>query len=179
MKKKAIDSILSFINRYRAVTFGALRMNIPHISDETIFSDTTRLCKRRLISYEKKKRDIDSTMYFSETFNREHTKTVFDNTEIAYQTALKAIGILRRYLKITYEEPSFFPIPVKFGYIDSEGEEQNAQLIYLEYWENQMMAKKVYVLPRKSYREILHCFQPQKEEKKTRVYLKKMIRFFK
>ena len=64
MKKKAIDSILSFINRYRAVTFGALRMNIPHISDETIFSDTTRLCKRRLISYEKKKRDIDSTMYF-------------------------------------------------------------------------------------------------------------------
>ena len=143
MKKKAIDSILSFINRYRAVTFGALRMNIPHISDETIFSDTTRLCKRRLISYEKKKRDIDSPMYFSETFNREHTKTVFDNTEIAYQTALKAIGILRRYLKITYEEPSFFPIPVKFGYIDSEGEEQNAQLIYLEYWENQMMAKKI------------------------------------
>ena len=93
MKKKAIDSILSFINKYRAVTFGALRMNIPHISDETIFSDTTRLCKRRLISYEKKKRDIDSPMYFSETFNREHTKTVFDNTEIAYQTALKAIGI--------------------------------------------------------------------------------------
>ena len=87
MKKKAIDSILSFINKYRAVTFGALRMNIPHISDETIFTDTTRLCKRRLISYEKKKRDIDSTMYFSETFNREHTKTVFDNTEIAYQTA--------------------------------------------------------------------------------------------
>ena len=82
-------------------------------------------------------------MYFSETFNREHIKTVFDNTEIAYQTALKAIGILRRYLKITYEEPSFFPIPVKFGYIDSEGEEQNAQLIYLEYWENQMMAKKI------------------------------------
>ena len=38
---------------------------------------------------------------------------------------------------------------------------------------------EVYVLPRKSYREILHCFQPQKEEKKTRVYLKKMIRFFK
>ena len=99
MKKKAIDSILSFINRYRAVTFGALRINFPHISDETIFSDTTRLCKRRLISYEKKKRDIDSTMYFSETFNREHTKTVFDNTEIAYQTALKAIGILRRYLR--------------------------------------------------------------------------------
>ena len=86
---------------------------------------------------------IYSTVYYSETFNREHTKTVFDNTEIAYQTVLKAIGILRRYLKITYEEPSFFPIPVKFGYIDSEGEEQNAQLIYLEYWENQMMAKKI------------------------------------
>ena len=59
MKKKAIDSILSFINRYRAVTFGALRMNIPHISDETIFSDTTRLCKRRLISYEKKNGIVD------------------------------------------------------------------------------------------------------------------------
>lgn len=165
---------------------------------------------------------------------------------------------------------------------NSEGEEQNAQLIYLEYWENQMMAKKiaqmldagydsvsaqrcdtsriwttrvkrkafvigiqnqtiikrmssvtviivtcsphkeipsrdndnadghdiiniirdylmceddsglymnvfydtrisdhyyteVYVLPRQNYREILRCFQPQKEEKKTRVYLKKEI----
>lgn len=142
MKKKAIDYILNFINRYRAVTFGALRMNYPNISDETIFTDTTRLCKRGLISYEKKKRDIDSTVYFSETFNREHTKSVFDNTEVAYQAALKSLGVLRRYLKITYEEPSFFPVPVKFGYIDSEGEEQNAQLIYLEYWENQMMAKK-------------------------------------
>jgi len=38
---------------------------------------------------------------------------------------------------------------------------------------------EVYVLPRKSYREILHCFQPQKDEKKTRVHLKKMIRFLK
>ena len=118
-------------------------MNFPHISDETIFTDTTRLCKRRMISFEKKKRDIDSTVYFSETFNREQTKSVFDNTEVAYQTALKALGVLRRYLKITYEEPSFFPAPVKFGYIDSEGKEQNAQLIYLEYWENQMMAKKI------------------------------------
>ena len=27
MKKKAIDTILDFINKYRAVTFGALRMN--------------------------------------------------------------------------------------------------------------------------------------------------------
>ena len=143
MKRKAIDTILDFINRYRAVTFGALRMNFPHISDETIFTDTTRLCKRRMISFEKKKRDIDSTVYFSETFNREQTKSVFDNTEVAYQTALKALGVLRRYLKTTYEEPSFFPVPVKFGYIDSEGEEQNAQLIYLEYWENQMMAKKI------------------------------------
>lgn len=143
MKRKAIDTILDFINRYRAVTFGALQMNFPHISDETIFTDTTRLCKRRLISFEKKKRDIDGTVYFSETFNREHTKSVFDNTEVAYQTALKALGVLRRYLKTTYEEPSFFPVPVKFGYIDSEGEEQNAQLIYLEYWENQMMAKKI------------------------------------
>ena len=104
MKRKAIDTILDFINRYRAVTFGALQMNFPHISDETIFTDTTRLCKRRLISFEKKKRDIDGTVYFSETFNREHTKSVFDNTEVAYQTALKALGVLRRYLKITYEE---------------------------------------------------------------------------
>ena len=38
---------------------------------------------------------------------------------------------------------------------------------------------EVYVLPRKSYREILHCFQPQKDEKKTRVHLMKMFRFFK
>ena len=37
MKKKSIDTILDFINKYRAVTFGALRMNLPHISDETIF----------------------------------------------------------------------------------------------------------------------------------------------
>ena len=49
MKKKAIDTILDFVNKYRAVTFGALRMNFPHISDETIFTDTTRLCKRGLI----------------------------------------------------------------------------------------------------------------------------------
>ena len=143
MKKRAIDTILDFINKYRAVTFGALKFNFPHISDETIFTDTTRLCRRRLISFEKKKRDIYSTVYYSETFNREHTKSVFDNTEVGYQTALKALGVLRRYLKITYEEPSFFPVPVKFGYIDSEGKEQNAQLIYLEYWENQMMAKKI------------------------------------
>lgn len=34
---------------------------------------------------------------------------------------------------------------------------------------------EVYVLPRQNYREILRCFQPQKEEKKTRVYLKKEI----
>ena len=33
MKKKAIDTILDFVNKYRAVTFGALRMNFPHISD--------------------------------------------------------------------------------------------------------------------------------------------------
>ena len=143
MKKKAIDTILDFVNKYRAVTFGALRMNFPHISDETIFTDTTRLCKRGLISYEKKKREIDSTVYFSETFNREHAKSIFDNTETGYQTALMALGVLRRYLKITYEEPSFFPSPVKFGFINSEGEEHNAQLIFLEYWENQMMAKKI------------------------------------
>ena len=143
MKKKAIDTILDFVNKYRAVTFGALRINFPHISDETIFTDTTRLCKRGLISYEKKKREIDSTVYFSETFNREHTKSIFDNTETGYQTALMALGVLRRYLKITYEEPSFFPSPVKFGYINYEGEEQNAQLLFLEYWENQMMAKKI------------------------------------
>ena len=143
MKKKAIDTILDFVNKYRAVTFGALRMNFPHISDETIFTDTTRLCKRGLISYEKKKREIDNTVYFSETFNREHTKSIFDNTETGYQTALMALGVLRRYLKITYEEPSFFPSPVKFGFINSEGEEHNAQLIFLEYWENQMMAKKI------------------------------------
>ena len=143
MKKKAIDTILDFINKYRAVTFGALRMNFPHISDETIFTDTTRLCKRGLITYEKKKRDIYGTVYFSETFNREHTKSVFDNTENGYQAALTALGVLRRYLKITYEEPSFFPSPVKFGYINYEGEEQNAQLLFLEYWENQMMAKKI------------------------------------
>ena len=143
MKKKAIDTILDFVNKYRAVTFGALRMNFPHISDETIFTDTTRLCKRGLISYEKKKREIDNTVYFSETFNREHAKSIFDNTENGYQTALTALGVLRRYLKITYEEPSFFPSPVKFGFINSEGEEQNAQLIFLEYWENQMMAKKI------------------------------------
>lgn len=143
MKKKAIDTILDFINKYRAVTFGALRMNLPHISDETIFTDTTRLCKRGLLSYEKKKRDIDSTVYFSETFNREHTKSIFDNTETGYQAALTTLGVLRRYLKITYEEPSFFPSPVKFGYINSEGEEQNAQLLFLEYWENQMMAKRI------------------------------------
>ena len=123
MKKKAIDTILDFVNKYRAVTFGALRMNFPHISDETIFTDTTRLCKRGLISYEKKKREIDSTVYFSETFNREHAKSIFDNTENGYQTALTALGVLRRYLKITYEEPSFFPSPVKFGFINSEGEE--------------------------------------------------------
>lgn len=91
MSKKAIDCILDFINKYRAVSFSALRMNFPHISDETIFTDTTRLCKRRLISYEKKKRDLSSTVYFSETFNREHTKTVFDNTENGYQTALTVI----------------------------------------------------------------------------------------
>ena len=108
MKKKAIDTILDFINKYRAVTLGALRMNFPHISDETIFTDTTRLCKRGLISYEKKKRDIDGTMYFSETFNREHTKSVFDNTENGYQAALTAMGALRRYLKITYEELRMF-----------------------------------------------------------------------
>ena len=143
MKKKSIDTILDFINKYRAVTFGALRMNLPHISDETIFTDTTRLCKRGLITYEKKKRDIYGTVYFSETFNREHTKSVFDNTENGYQAALTALGVLRRYLKITYEEPSFFPSPVKFGYINYEGEEQNAQLLFLEYWENQMMAKKI------------------------------------
>ena len=143
MKKKAIDTILDFVNKYRAVTFGALRMNFPHISDETIFTDTTRLCKRGLISYEKKKREIDNTVYFSETFNREHAKSIFDNTETGYQTALMALGVLRRYLKITYEEPSFFPSPVKFGFINSEGEEHNAQLIFLEYWENQMMAKKI------------------------------------
>lgn len=143
MKKKAIDTILDFINKYRAVTFGALRMNFPHISEETIFTDTTRLCKRRLISYEKKKRDIYGTVYFSETFNREHAKSVFDNSENAYQVALTALGVLRRYLKITYEQPSFFPAPVKFGYINSEGEEQNAQLLFIEYWENQMMAKKI------------------------------------
>ena len=143
MKKKAIDNILDFVNKYRAVTFGALRMNFPHISDETIFTDTTRLCKRGLISYEKKKREIDSTVYCSETFNREHAKSIFDNTETGYQTALMALGVLRRYLKITYEEPSFFPSPVKFGFINSEGEEHNAQLIFLEYWENQMMAKKI------------------------------------
>ena len=143
MKKKAIDTILDFVNKYRAVTFGALRMNFPHISDETIFTDTTRLCKRGLISYEKKKLEIDNTVYFSETFNREHAKSIFDNTETGYQTALMALGVLRRYLKITYEEPSFFPSPVKFGYINSEGEEHNAQLIFLEYWENQMMAKKI------------------------------------
>ena len=47
MKKKAIDTILDFVNKYRAVTFGALRMNFPHISDETIFTDTTRLFKIR------------------------------------------------------------------------------------------------------------------------------------
>ena len=82
-------------------------------------------------------------MYFSETFNREHAKSIFDNTETGYQTALTALGVLRRYLKITYEEPSFFPSPVKFGFINSEGEEHNAQLIFLEYWENQMMAKKI------------------------------------
>ena len=143
MKKKSIDTILDFINKYRAVTFGALRMNFPHISDETIFTDTTRLCKRGLLSYEKKKRDIYGTVYFSETFNREHTKCVFDNTEAGYQAALTALGVLKRYLKITYEEPSFFPSPVKFGYINYEGEEQNAQLLFLEYWENQMMAKKI------------------------------------
>ena len=143
MKKKSIDTILDFINKYRAVTFGALRMNLPHISDETIFTDTTRLCKRGLITYEKKKRDIYGTVYFSETFNREHTKSVFDNTENGYQAALTALCVLRRYLKITYEEPSFFPSPVKFGYINYEGEEQNAQLLFLEYWENQMMAKKI------------------------------------
>ena len=143
MKKKAIDTILDFINKYRAVTFGALRMNFPHISYETIFTDTTRLCKRGLISYEKKKREIDNTVYFSETFNREHAKSIFDNTETGYQTALTALGVLRRYLKITYEEPSFFPSPVKFGYINSEGEEHNAQLLFLEYWENKMMARKV------------------------------------
>lgn len=143
MKKKSIDTILDFINKYRAVTFGALRMNLPHISDETIFTDTTRLCKRGLITYEKKKRDIYGTVYFSETFNREHTKSVFDNTENGYQAALTALGVLRRYLKITYEEPSFFPSPVKFGFINYEGEEQNAQLLFLEYWENQMMAKKI------------------------------------
>ena len=143
MKKKAIDTILDFINKYRAVTFGALRMNFPHISYETIFTDTTRLCKRGLISYEKKKREIDNTVYFSETFNREHAKSIFDNTETGYQTALTALGVLRRYLKITYEEPSFFPSPVKFGFINSEGEEHNAQLIFLEYWENQMMANKI------------------------------------
>ena len=143
MKKKSIDTILDFINKYRAVTFGALRMNLPHISDETIFTDTTRLCKRGLITYEKKKRDIYGTVYFSETFNREHTKSVFDNTENGYQAALTALGVLMRYLKITYEEPSFFPAPVKFGFINYEGEEQNAQLLFLEYWENQMMAKKI------------------------------------
>ena len=93
MKKKAIDTILDFVNKYRAVTFGALRMNFPHISDETIFTDTTRLCKRGLISYEKKKREIDNTVYFSETFNREHTKSIFDNTETGYQTALTALGV--------------------------------------------------------------------------------------
>lgn len=143
MSKKAIDCILDFINKYRAVSFSALRMNFPHISDETIFTDTTRLCKRRLISYEKKKRDLSSTVYFSETFNREHTKTVFDNTENGYQTALTAMGVLRRYLKITYEEPSFFPAPIKFGYINSDGGESNAQMLFLEYWENQMMAKRI------------------------------------
>ena len=143
MKKKSIDSILDCINKYRAVTFGALRMNLPHISDETIFTDTTRLCKRGLITYEKKKRDIYGTVYFSEIFNREHTKSVFYNTVNAYQAALTALGVLRRYLKITYEEPSFFPAPVKFGFINYEGEEQNAQLLFLEYWENQMMAKKI------------------------------------
>ena len=131
MSKKAIDCILDFINKYRAVSFSALRMNFPHISDETIFTDTTRLCRRRLISFEKKKRDIYSTVYYSETFNREHTK------------ALTAMGVLRRYLKITYEEPSFFPVPIKFGYINSDGGESNAQLLFLEYWENQMMAKRI------------------------------------
>ena len=47
MKKKAIDTILDFVNKNRAVTFGALRMTFPHISDETIFTDTTRLFKIR------------------------------------------------------------------------------------------------------------------------------------
>lgn len=37
---------------------------------------------------------------------------------------------------------------------------------------------EVYILPRKDYREILQYFQPQKEEKKARVLLRKMVRFF-
>ena len=81
MKKKAIDTILDFINKYRAVTFGALRMNFPHISYETIFTDTTRLCKRGLISYEKKKREIDNTVYFP--------RPLTANTPKAYLTTLK------------------------------------------------------------------------------------------
>jgi len=48
---------------------------------------------------------------------------------------------MRRYLKITYGEPSFFPSPVKFGFINSEGKELNAKLIFLEYGENRMMAE--------------------------------------
>lgn len=149
---KVMYLIEHFVNKYRFCSLQNLVINFPRVTKQDIKNACYFLMKkRRMFFYYKDNLPDDKIYCFSVQFNYQRQTEVFGNTEEAVKMALNFLGIFRRKYEILYEEPSFFPTVIKYGYKNTEGHDVNAQIVYVPFSEGNAYAKHMGSLFDKTY----------------------------
>lgn len=154
MKNKTKAEIASFIDMYKVVNLEALRRNFRKYTPNTIHQATTFLWKSNTIKFKSFKKNDLQCIYFSNLFNPTLSKDVFGHSFASYMSALSLLGDLRNFFQITYESPAYFPVAVKFGFVNKgepDAAQHNAQIITVPFSYDDEAFKKIGVLLDKNY----------------------------
>lgn len=154
MHDKTKAEIASFIDLYKVVNLEALCRNFPKYTKETILKATTFLWKSDNIRFKKRKHNNLHCIYYSILFNPSLSNDVLGHKFGPYVSALSLLGDLRNYYQIVYESPSYFPVAIKFGLVDSNERKHtthNAQIISVPFSYGDESFKRIGVLLDKNY----------------------------